>query len=119
MTDSTTTTAIENGLLERPDELLSGAGAQVWQAYNAMETTKRRHFDLLEVLDNKKKNYNIDPTEHDQRLIACLLRDHDEQVKRFTEASLALKTQDVDAHTVLFGYIGGINNLSGAHRVTH
>lgn len=84
-----------------------------------METTKRRHFDFLEVLDNKKKNYNIDPTENDKRLLECLLQDHDEQVKRFTKASLALKDSDINAHTALFEYIGGINHASEEHRVTH
>ena len=106
-------------MLDRPDELLQGAGSLAWQAYNAMETTKRRHFDFLEGLDNKKKNYNIDPTQYDTRLLACLLQDHDEQVKRFTKESKALKEADVSAHTGLFKYIGGINQATEEHRVTH
>jgi len=105
--------------LERPDELLQGVGSLAWQAYNAMETTKRRHFDFLEVLDSKKKNYNIDATEKDGLLLACLLRDHDEQVKRFTRESLILKDLDINAHTSLFAYIGGVNHATEEHRVTH
>ena len=104
---------------ERPDAVLSGIGADAWQAYNAMETTKRRHFDLLEIFDNKKKKYNIDPTDADRQLIACLLRDHDEQVKRFTSASIALKQADAVAHTSLFTYIGGINRDADEQPTSH
>jgi len=103
----------------RPDEILDGVGAEAWQAYNAMETTKRRHFDLLEIVDNKKKNYNIDPTEADQYMLACLLKDHDEQVKRFTAASSALKQHDADAHLALFTYIGGVNTAMEDKPTTH
>ena len=62
-----TTTQDKPSLIERPADVLEGDAADTWQAYNAMETTKQRHFELLELLDNKKKNYNIDPTD------ACLL----------------------------------------------
>ena len=106
-------------LPERPDDLLSGVAALAWQAFNAMETTKRRHFSLLEVIDNRKKNYNIDPGEREKALLACLLRDHDEQVKRFTESSMALKSENPEAHKVLFSYIGEINQSTEEHRVTH
>lgn len=109
----------EKELVDRPDTVLNGVGADAWQAYNAMETTKRRHFDLLEILDNKKKNYNIDPTALDQQLIANLLKDHDEQVKRFTNASIALKQNDADAHAALFEYIGGINKGADDTPTTH
>jgi hypothetical protein len=112
-------TRIDKALLDRPDDILDVAGALSWQAYNAMETTKRRHFDLLEIIDNKKKNYNIDPTAADQHLLRCLLRDHDEQVKRFTSASKSLKELDAAAHTALFVYIGGINSTAEASPTTH
>lgn len=112
-------TRIDKVLLDRPDGILDGVGALSWQAYNAMETTKRRHFDLLEVIDNKKKNYNIDPTAADQHMLRALLRDHDEQVKRFTSASMALKEADAAAHTALFVYIGGINSVTEASPTTH
>ena len=112
-------TRIDKALLDRPDGILDGAGALSWQAYNAMETTKRRHFDLLEIIDNKKKNYNIDPTATDQHLLRCLLQDHDEQVKRFTSASKALKELDAAAHTALFVYIGGINSAADDSPTSH
>lgn len=103
----------------RPADLLTGVGAEAWQAYNAMETTKRRHFDLLGLLDEKKKNYNIDPTEHDRRLLENLLQDHDEQVRRFTQASMELKNVDAMGHTGLFTYIGSINTSMDRQAVTH
>lgn len=108
--------------IDRPDTLLegeNGVAVPAWQAYNAMETTKRRHFECLEILDEKKKNYNIDPTEDDKLLLACLLKDHDEQVKRFTEASQRLKLVDASAHATLFNYIGTVNSVHGRSAVTH
>ena len=110
---------IDKALLSRPDDILNGVAAESWQAYNAMETTKRRHFDLLEVIDNKKKNYNIDPTAADQHLLSCMLSDHDQQVKRFTAASMALKEVDASAHTALFVYIGGINSATDVAPTAH
>ena len=111
--------ATEDVEISRPDELLDEVAAMAWQAYNAMETTKRRHFELLEVLDNKKKNYNIDPTTQDRKLIDCLLRDHDQQVKRFTQASIQLKGADASAHLALFEYIGMINRVADERQQTH
>jgi hypothetical protein len=106
-------------VIERPDALLSGVAADAWQAYNAMETTKRRHYELLEVLDNKKKNYNLDPNNREKTLLAGLLTDHDEQVKRFTAASAQLKQNDQAAHMALFVYIGAISRIDDATAVRH
>ena len=75
----------------RPADVLDGPAADAWEAYNAMESTKRRHFGLLETLDRKKRNYNLDPSEREARLLEWLLADHDAQVRRFTAASLALR----------------------------
>ena len=115
----TSTQDFSSAQKQRPDEILAGVAVAAWQAYNAMETTKRRHFELLEVIDNKKKNYNIDPTQRDQQLLAYLLRDHDEQVKRFTEHSMALKAEEPTAHKQLFEYIGAINSADNDSPVTH
>ncbi len=103
----------------RPAELLQGEAASTWQAYNAMETTKTRHYALLEVLDNKKKNYNIDPTETDKQMLQFLLDDHSDQVKRFTEASKALKVNSPSAHSQLFDYIGVITTHQGMGSKAH
>ena len=103
----------------RPDALLVGIAAEAWQAYNAMETTKRRHFEQLELLENRKKNYNIDPSQRDRELLSGLLQDHDEQVGRFTRASQSLKQENAAAHLALFGYIGLITKAADARRTTH
>jgi len=73
-----------------------------------METTKLRHLDFLTLLENKKKKFNLNPTEVDTRLLATLLRDHDEQVTEFTRVSRVLKAEDPVAHRALFVYIGEI-----------
>jgi len=89
------------------------------QAYNAMETTKQRHFDFITVLEMKKKKFNINPTDADNELLADLLRDHDEQVKAFTDTAQALKSASPDAHQALFAYIGQINEVLGHIREAH
>ena len=111
--------ANEDGSFSRPDDLLAGVAASAWQAYNAMQTTKQRHFDLLEAIDLKKRKYNIDPTPKDHQLLAHLLADHDDHVKRFTNASVELKNTDLEAHTALFVYIGAINALPSVPANTH
>lgn len=101
---------------------LDGVAADAWQAYNAMETTKRRHYALLETLDLKRRNYNIEPSAEETRRLEWLLADHDAQVRRFTAASLALKTADAAAHAALFEYVGlvaGEDAASGGGRSTH
>ena len=105
--------------IERPDVALNGIASDTWQAFNAMETTKRRHYSLLEILDNKKKNYNLEPSVREQQLLAALLKDHDEQVKRFTLASKTLKQLDAAAHLQLFRYISGVSELENYAPIAH
>lgn len=93
----------------RPAHILDGEAAGAWEAYNAMQTTKQRHYDLLQIIDNKKKKFNLDATEKDTALLANLLEDHDAQVKRFTAASTKLKQSNPEAHRAVFEYIGIIN----------
>lgn len=95
--------------VERPNELLAGIAADTWQAYNAMEATKRRHFELLERLESRRQESNIAPSALEKQRLAGLLQDHDEQVRRFTTANQALRLQDAAAHLALFDYIGIIN----------
>lgn len=105
--------------IDRPDAILDDVAGNTFQAFNAMETTKRRHYQLLEVLDNKKKNYNLDPNEREQVLLANLLKDHDEQVRRFTALSAELKQTNADAHKALFVYIGALAENEPKSRITH
>ena len=95
------------------------ATLHLWQAYNAMETTKQRHYDLLTLLENKKKKFNLDPTAQDTELLEQLLRDHDEQVKVFTAESTRLKSANPGAHLALFQYIGQINEVLSGVREPH
>ncbi len=105
--------------LVRPSNILDGIAADSWQAYNAMQTTKQRHYDLLQILENKKKKFNLDPTEKDLALLKNLLSDHDAQVKRFTAASQTLKESDAAAHQALFVYIGQVAALTSEGEVQH
>jgi len=113
------TSEITSKDLARPASILDGVAADTWQAYNAMQTTKQRHYELLQILENKKKKFNIDPTETDKTLLSHLLSDHDAQVKRFTAASQQLKLADATAHQVLFVYIGQVAALSSEGEVHH
>ena len=98
---------------ERP-AVLDGVAADAWEAYNAMETTKRRHFALLETIDLRRRNYAIEPSAEEARRLEWLLRDHDAQVGRFTAASLALKARDAAAHAALFDYVGRVSREDAA-----
>ena len=100
---------------------LDGVAADAWQAYNAMETTKRRHYALLETIDLRRRNYNIEPSAEETRRLGWLLSDHDAQVKRFTAASHALKRSDADAHAALFAYVALVvrGEGEGAGRNAH
>ena len=84
-----------------------------------MQTTKQRHYDLLQIFENKKKKFNLDPTEKDQALLQNLLSDHDAQVKRFTVASQQLKEADAESHKILFVYIGQVASLTSEGEVRH
>lgn len=105
--------------VDRPDAVLAGIGQDTWQAFNAMQTTKLRHYELLEVLDNKKKNYNLDPSDSQRVHLANLLKDHDEQVQQFTKASGELKQADSQAHISLFRYIGLLNEMQSLPEHRH
>lgn len=97
----------------RPDALLDGIAADAFEAFNAMQMTKQRHYALLSRLDEKRSRYGLAASEQEQRMLDGLLADHDVQVKRFTRASAALKQRDPEANLALFGYIGAVAELEG------
>ena len=80
-------------------------------AYNAMETTKRRHFDYLNLLEARRKNFNIEATSAEQELLASLLTDHDQSVKYFKSQTQRLQESDPEAYISLFKYIGTLNKV--------
>ena len=85
------------------------AAEAVWQAYNAMETTKRRHFGYLQALETRRNKFNLGTSEDENQMLARLLRDHDEQVTLFKSASEALRNSDREAFDALWSYINEIN----------
>lgn len=90
------------------------------RSYNAMETTKRRHFDFMTMLESKKKKYNIEATLEERQLLENLLLDHHEEVQAFKQRCELLKVENTDAHQALFDYITKLNNaVSPIADVTH
>ena len=85
------------------------ATAATWQAYNALETTKRRHFGYLEALESRRNKFNMEPSEAENQMLARLLRDHDEQVTEFKLASETLRNSNREAFDALWVYINEIN----------
>jgi hypothetical protein len=84
--------------------------APVLRSYNAMETTKRRHFDYLSMLENKKKKFNLAATGAEESTLQNLLRDHNDEVQEFKTLSQQLKNGNPLAHEALFQYIGQLNS---------
>lgn len=91
----------------------------LWQAYNAMESTKARHFRLLSLLEDKKNRLNQSPTERERILLSNLLKDHSEQVAVFRRESDLLRARSPEVHQILFDYIGQLNELLSGNNETH
>ena len=86
-------------------------------AYNAMETTKRRHFDYLNLLEARRKNFNIEATSEERDLLASLLTDHDHAVRNFKTQTELLQNAAPEAHVSLFKYIGMLNEVQKSAEV--
>ena len=86
------------------------AATAAWQAYNAMETTKRRHLDYLSALESREKRFNLAASDAENSMLKRLLIDHDEQVSAFKAASNALRETSPEAFDALWVYIGEIND---------
>ena len=82
----------------------------VWQAYNAVATTKRRHFTYLQAMETRRNKFNIELSENENQMLTQLLRDHDEQVSAFKAASDRLRNANPKAFDALWIYINGINS---------
>lgn len=74
-------------------------------AHAAMETTKGRHFDFMQMLETRKKNFNLQPSELESALLSELLADHDAAVAAFRTESASLREADTDAFSALFAHI--------------
>jgi truncated hemoglobin YjbI len=90
------------------NDSLPESAAPAWQAYNAMEATKQRHFAYLSALDARYSKYGA-PDEAERAMLARLLKEHDAQVSAFKAAIGDLRVLDAAAHAELLDYIGQIN----------
>lgn len=79
------------------------------RSYNAMETTKRRHFDYMTLLDAKMKKFNLQATPAEVERLALFLRDHNDEVHTFKARCDALKIANSSAHRAMFEHIGVLN----------
>ena len=86
------------------------AAFPAWQAYNAVATTKKRHFTYLQAMETRRNKFNIKPSENENQILAQLLRDHDEQVSAFKAASNTLRNANPKAFDALWIYISEINS---------
>ncbi len=82
--------------------------ARAWQAYNAMEATKQRHFAYMRGLEDRYKKYGS-PSETERRMLDRLLKEHDAQVSAFKMAIHELRAQDGKAHDDLLAYIAELH----------
>ena len=80
------------------------------QAYNAVETTKRRQFMYLQTMDTRCNQFIIEASANENQMLARLLRDHDEQVSAFKTASNRLRNANPEAFDALWIYIIEINS---------
>ena len=85
-----------------------------FQAYNAMETTKQRHLDLMLGIEKRGKKFNLKATEAEVEMLNRLLEDHDGQVEQFKLESDTLKSVNPEAHLAMFKYVGEIHTVLDA-----
>ncbi len=92
---------------------------ECWQAYNAMFESKQRHYEFLDILENKKKKFNLSPTDADKQKLAEYLSQHDVQVKRFIELSQQLKSSAPESHALFIQFITQLGDGEPSKKVQH
>lgn len=98
---------------------LSEHSLPAWQAYSGMFDTKQKHYEFLEVLENKKKKFNLSPTDDDKQKLAGYLSEHSAQVKQFTKLSIELKASHPEAHLQLFNFIAKLGDGEPSKKTEH
>lgn len=122
MTSDKTTNQSDSqaGVEDTPAQVvLDDASTDAWQAYNSMFETKQQHYEFLEILENKKKKFNISPSEKDKQKLADFLKQHDEQVKHFTRLSVELKNTNPESHINLFRFIAQLGDGEPHKKTQH
>lgn len=97
-----------------PTQRIQAAAA--FQAYNAMETTKQRHLDLMLAIDTRTKKFNLAATDAENAMFKKLLADHNEQVQQFKLESDTLKVAHPETHLAMFEYLGEIHKMLDAFK---
>ncbi len=89
-------------------QTLPDAALPAWNAYLAMEASKREHFSYLEELETKYK-YGGSRTIAESMHLEGLLKKHDKQVAAFRQAIKTLQAEDAGAHQALIEHITMLN----------
>jgi len=77
-------------------------------AHAAMQTTKDRHFGLLQLFEAREKKFNLQPSQLEQDLLADLLGEHDAAVDAFKTRIAALQESAPDTLQALLAHIARI-----------
>lgn len=78
------------------DGELPATARPVWQAYRAMQDSKRRHFEYLRYLEDKYSRYG-QPNDAEEQRRRALLAEHDARVGEFRTALATLKQGNPEA----------------------
>lgn len=96
-------------------ESLPAAARSAWQAYEAMEHSKRAHLGYLQEMEEKYRHGGSRSLAEAARL-QSLLQNHDRNVSNFRDAVRALATRDPAAHRALVRRLQEFNRTPGAGR---
>jgi hypothetical protein len=90
------------------DTTLPAAAVPAWDAYLAMDVSKQRHYQFLQVLE-KKVDEGGYRTAGEATQLASLLNTHDVNVRDFKRQIQDLARQDLAAHQSLLEHITLLN----------
>ena len=90
------------------DTTLPAAAVPAWDAYLAMDVSKQRHYQFLQVLEKKVDEGGYRTTGETTQL-ASLLNTHDVNVRDFKRRVQDLARQDLAAHQALLEHITLLN----------
>ncbi len=100
------------------DSELPLAALPAWEAYKAMERTKRRHLNFLKELSERHRGGGV-RTMAEGVYLERLLKEHDGQVSMFRSSMTELMQADLTAHASLIEYIKKFNETLGTEDRPH